>query len=146
MFFSSFGSLGMSSAFKSFSIRSCSAAELGLFLARQVPHLGIFLQLARLGHARAQVADLAEGVDQLAEIGVLLRELLHLLAIGQHGRIGQHPIQLLVARLDAGELVEQQLIEQDGLGRRRRAAVPLPYFFWKRSMRPAASTNFCLPV
>ena len=44
---------------------------------------------------------------------MLLAELLHLLAVAQHRRIGQHPIQLLVARLDAGELVEQQLIEQE---------------------------------
>jgi hypothetical protein len=111
------------------------AAELGLLLARQIAHLRILLHLARLGHALVDIAVQPQRLDQLPDVRVLLAQLLHLLAVRQHGRIGEHRRQLLVAGLDGQELGEQELIQQGGAsgrpytlptsGRERGGAVPL---------------------
>src|SRR5262249_48225024 len=106
------------------------------------------------------------GGHQLGDVGVLLGELLELVAPGDDVGVGEQPGQLLVARLDFGELVEHGAGALRGVlggggarGREDGAArndgdegeagyetLERPYFLVKRSMRPAVSMILCLPV
>jgi len=71
---------------------------------RHLAHLRIFLQLARVFGAARELAVLAQLLDELAQVRVLLRQLLHLLSVREHGRVSQHGVELDVARLDRREL------------------------------------------
>ena len=85
--------------------------NLPFFVVRQIPHLGIFLHLARVGRAPAQIAVDAKRLDQLPKVRVFLGHLLEHLAIRQDHRIGQFAGQLFVTLLDRAQLGQQQIIE-----------------------------------
>ncbi len=74
--------------------------ELRLFLPRQIPHFGILLHLARFIDARHGLSVNAQGIHQLAQIGVLLGQLLHERRLGEHVRIRELARQLVEAALD----------------------------------------------
>ena len=72
---------------------------------------------------------------------------------GRVSGLGEADGELLVAVLDLPELIEHDPRSGPGDGApgpgpapRAAATLLAPYFFWKRSMRPAVSTSFCLPV
>src|SRR5262249_25439261 len=73
--------------------------------------------------ALAELAVLAQLLDELAQVGVLLRQLLHLLSVREHGRVAEHGVELDVARLDGRELPQEELVKHGPLpATRTRAA------------------------
>jgi hypothetical protein len=91
--------------------------EVLLLLVRHVAHLRVLLQLARVVGAAHDLAVLAQLLDELAQIRVLLREALQLALVGEHGRVAEHRRELVVAGLDGGELPEEELVKHGDLSR-----------------------------
>ncbi len=133
------------------------AGEARLFLTRHGAHVGILLleEDAVLFALLLDQLVATVGADQLDQVGVLFRELLELVATRDDVGIGELGFELDEAGLDCVKLVEHRRVGQEGGVARDAARVSAtqpetgylrPYFFWKRSMRPAVSISFCLPV
>ena len=71
-------------------------------MSRQIPHLGIFLHVARFLDARKGLPMDAQGVHQLTDVRMLLGQLLHDLRARKNLRIRQLGRQLLGTALDGG--------------------------------------------
>ena len=73
--------------------------ELGDLLLGHLPQLLVAVAQHLLGlvELAARLLVVPEGLDEGREIGVLLGALLVLGAVGDHGRIAQEPLQLLVS-------------------------------------------------
>jgi len=78
------------------------------FLAGQVGHVRVVEQRLGLFQVIERRAVLARRAHQVGDLGTLLGVPGHLLVVADVGRVRDQALQFIVARLDAGQLVEQR--------------------------------------
>ena len=85
--------------------------ELGDLALGHLPHLGVILAEERLvtPDLVLHLAESSVGLDEILEVGALLRELLELVAAGNDGGVAKQPLELLVAAFDLHQLIQHLL-------------------------------------
>ena len=134
--------------------RRAASSSCVRLLARQLAQLGVGLGVGHLLGLREVGEQLLVALprgDERIELGVLARELQELGALVDHLGGAEQRADLFVATLERRHLVPEVLrVEhggpQRGRGRAERLTPVFAYFLLKRSMRPAVSISFCLPV